>query len=78
MATADKLYSVDEGEDSPTALPIHLAGAAGAEGRVPYKAEPDADPDDVIGAAGREPADYTAEVGAVVGRDCWVVRRRLG
>jgi hypothetical protein len=74
MRTADKLYSLEDGEDSPTALPIRLEDGGPPE--VPYKAEPDADPNDVIGAAGRDPADHTAEIGAVAGRDCWVVRRR--
>ncbi len=61
MRTADKLYSLEDG---------------GGPAEVPYKAEPDADPNDVIGAAGRDPADHTVEVGAVAGRDCWIVRRR--
>jgi hypothetical protein len=78
MQTADKLYSLEDGEDSPTALSIHLGDGTSADNRLPYKAEPDADPNDVIGAACRDPAEYTAEVGIIAGRDCWVVRRRPG
>jgi hypothetical protein len=77
MQTADKLYSLDEGEDSPTALPVVVLGEAAArETAVRFKAEPEADPNDVIEAAGCDPAAFTAEVGTVAGRDCWAVRRR--
>ena len=77
MQTADKLYSLDEGEDSPTALPIVMAGE-GSAGEAPlrFKAEPEADPNDVIKAVGGDPAACMAEVGAVAGRDCWIVRTR--